>query len=101
MGQFMKAQVDHFWRAPKSFSKPEFIPVKCNIHPWMRTYFAVLGSSYFAVTTEDGLFRLPELPPGKYTVTAWHETYGTRSQQITINSGEQVTVDFVYNAKAR
>ena len=84
-----------------SFSKPEFIPVKCNLHSWMRAYFAVLGTSYFAVTTEDGLFTLPELPPGKYTVTAWHETYGTRSQEITVVAGQPLTVDFVYNAKAR
>jgi hypothetical protein len=84
-----------------SFSKPEFIPVKCNLHPWMRAYFAVLGTSYFAVTTEDGLFALPELPPGKYTVTAWHETFGTRSQEIDVVAGQQLTVDFVYNAKSR
>ena len=84
-----------------SFSKPEFIPVKCNLHSWMRAYFAVLGTNHFAVTAEDGLFTLPDLPPGKYTVTAWHETYGTRSQEITIVSGQEQTVDFVYNAKAR
>ena len=84
-----------------SFALPEFIPVKCNIHHWMRAYFAVMRTKYFAVTGEDGLFTLPELPPGKYTVTAWHETYGTRSQEITVAGGQQMTVDFVYNAKAR
>jgi hypothetical protein len=84
-----------------SFSKPEFIPVKCNLHPWMRAYFAVLGTTYFALTAEDGLFALPELPPGKYTVTAWHETYGTRSQEINVVAGQQLAVDFVYNAKSR
>jgi plastocyanin len=84
-----------------SFTKPEFMPVKCNLHPWMRAYFAVLGTSHFAVTGEDGLFTLPDLPPGKYTVTAWHETYGTRNQEITIVAGQQATVDFIYNAKAQ
>jgi plastocyanin len=84
-----------------SFSSPEFIPVKCNLHPWMRAYFAVLGTNHFAVTTDDGLFTLPDLPPGKYTVTAWHETYGTRSQEITVVGGQQQTMDFVYNAKPK
>jgi hypothetical protein len=84
-----------------SFSKPEFIPVKCNLHSWMRAYFAVLETNHFAVTTEDGLFTLPDLPPGKYTVTAWHETYGTRSQEITVVGGHEQTVDFVYNARPR
>ena len=84
-----------------SFDKAEFIPVKCNLHSWMRAYFAVMGTSYFAVTGEQGQFVLPDLPPGKYTLTAWHETYGTRNQEITVAAGQQVTVDFAYNAKAR
>ena len=82
-----------------SFTKPEFLPVKCNLHPWMRAYFAVLGTSYFAVTGEDGLFTLPDLPPGKYTVTAWHETYGTRNAEITVAGGQKLTLDFVYSAR--
>jgi plastocyanin len=84
-----------------SFDKPEFIPVKCNIHHWMRAYFAVMGTAYYAVTGEDGSFTLRDLPPGKYTVTAWHETYGTRNQEITILGAQQTTVNFVYNAKSR
>jgi len=84
-----------------SFNKPEFIPVKCNLHSWMRAYFAVMSTSHFAVTREDGKFTLPELPPGKYILTAWHETYGTRNKEITVVAGQQVTVDFSYNAKTR
>lgn len=84
-----------------SFEKQEFIPVKCNLHPWMRAYFAVMATSYFAVTGEDGQFALPELPPGKYTVTAWHETYGTHNQEVTLAPGQQMTLDFAYNAKAK
>jgi hypothetical protein len=84
-----------------SFSKPEIIPVKCNLHPWMRAYFAVMGTGYFSITDDDGLFTLPELPPGKYTVTAWHETYGTHNQEITVVPGQKVNVDFVYNAKSK
>jgi hypothetical protein len=84
-----------------SFSKPEFIPVKCNLHSWMRAYFAVLGTNHFAVTKEDGLFTLPDLPPGKYTVTAWHETYGTHSQEITVVGDQGQTIDFVYSARPR
>ena len=77
--EWNKVQVKGSPPLSSSFSKPEFMPVKCNLHPWMRAYFAVIGTSYFAVTGEDGLFTLPDLPPGKYTVTAWHETYATRN----------------------
>ena len=82
-----------------SYDNPEFIPVKCNIHSWMQAYFVVLKTSHFAVTGEDGRFALPELAPGKYTLTAWHETYGTQSQEITIAEGQSLKADFVFQAK--
>jgi len=81
------------------YDKEEFIPVKCNIHPWIQGYFVVLKTSHFAVTGEDGRFLLPEVPAGHYTVTAWHETYGTQSREITITGREWQTIDFVFEAK--
>jgi Carboxypeptidase regulatory-like domain len=81
-----------------SYDKEEFIPVKCNIHSWMHAYFVVLKTSHFAVTGEDGRFELPNLPAGKYTITAWHEMYGTRSKEITVGDGQALTVDFVFPA---
>jgi len=82
------------------FDQPEFISVKCNIHPWMHGWFAVLKTSHFALTKDDGSFSLPNLPPGKYTVKAWHEDYGTQEQEITITGNESKTVDFSFKAKA-
>jgi Carboxypeptidase regulatory-like domain len=82
-----------------SYDNQEFIPVKCNIHSWMRAYFVVLKTNHFAVTGEDGRFGLPDLPPGRYTVTAWHEVYGTQSQEITVTDGQRLTVDFVFKVK--
>ena len=81
------------------FEKPEFIPVKCNIHAWMHGTFAVLRNSHYAVSGRDGRFTLPNLPPGKYVVTAWHESYGNQSQEVTIRGDETQTVDFVFKAK--
>jgi hypothetical protein len=78
------------------WDKPEFIPVKCNIHPWMHGYFVVLNTPHYAVTGEDGSFSLKGLAPGKYTVTAWQEQYGTQSQDVTITGSETKTVNFVF-----
>ena len=82
-----------------SYEHEEFIHIKCNIHPWMEGYFAVMRTSHFAVTGEDGRFTLPDLPPGHYVVTAWHETYGTQTQEITVTGGESQTMNFVFTAK--
>ena len=83
-----------------AYDSPEFISVKCNIHPWMSGYFAVINTSFFAVTGADGQFELPELPPGRYTLTAWHEALGTQTQDITIGpGGEAPPVNFTFSSK--
>jgi plastocyanin len=82
-----------------SYDTEEFIPVKCNIHAWMKAYFVVLKTSHVSVTGEDGRFALPDLPPGTYTITAWHETYGTQSQDVTISNGQRLSLDFDFKAK--
>src|SRR6267154_3488566 len=80
----------------ESFARPEFISVKCNIHPWMHAYFAVLTTSHYAVTGENGAFSLGNLPPGKYTITAWHETFGTQTQEVMITGNETAPLNFVF-----
>jgi hypothetical protein len=80
------------------WEKPEFIPVKCNVHPWMHGWHVVLAGSHAAITGEDGGFSLQGLPPGKYTVTAWHEQFGTQTQDVTITGSESKSVSFVFKA---
>jgi len=82
-----------------AYDREEFIPIKCNIHPWMQGYFVVFKTNHFAVTGEDGRFALPDLPPGHYTVSAWHETYGTIHKEITVTAGESLSLDFTFTAK--
>lgn len=83
-----------------AWEKPEFIPVKCNVHPWMHGYFIVLTTSHYGVSGEDGAFSIKDLPPGKYTITAWHEQFGTETQEVTISGTEAKTADFVFKARA-
>jgi hypothetical protein len=78
------------------YDKPEFVPVKCNIHPWMHGYFVVLNTSHYAVSGEDGSFDIKGLPPGKYTLSAWQEQYPAQSQEVTITGSESKTVNFVF-----
>src|SRR5215472_8457620 len=79
------------------FAREEIaISVKCNVHPWMRSYIAVIKNPYFAVTDSNGNFDLRDLPPGSYTLQAWHEKLGSKMQKITVGPGEAKTVDFVF-----
>jgi hypothetical protein len=74
------------------------IHVKCNIHPWMSGYMAVVkGPS--AVTDDNGSYTIDNVPPGNYTVTTWQETYGAQTQKVTVGAGAPAKADFTYKAK--
>jgi hypothetical protein len=83
----------------KSFAKSEvLIPVKCNQHPWMKAYIGVLKHPFFAVSKEDGTFSIAGVPPGKYTVVAWHEKFGEKSMEVNVPSGGSATADYSFDA---
>jgi hypothetical protein len=75
------------------------IRVKCNIHPWMHAFIGVVGNPYFAVSGEDGSFELKNLPPGDYTLEAWHETLGTEEQKVTVPASGKSTARFTFKGK--
>lgn len=102
------AKINHEWNKSQppgtppivtKYDKPEFVAVKCNVHAWMHATFAVLRNSHYFVTGDDGTFTLPNLPTGTYTVTAWHESYGDQSQELTITGSETKTINFVFKAR--
>jgi len=84
-----------------SFARAELaIPVKCNVHPWMKSYIFVFKHPYYAVTGKDGKFELKGLPPGTYTIEAWQEKFGTVDQTVTIGAKESKPVTFTFKAAA-
>lgn len=84
-----------------TFGREEIaIPVKCNIHPWMKGYIAVFKHPYFAVTGKDGEFVIKGIPPGTYTITAWQEKLGTLTQKVTVGPKEEKNVEFVFRSRA-
>jgi plastocyanin len=85
----------------QSFARSEVsIPVKCNVHPWMKAYIAVFNNPYYVVTGKDGSFTIKNVPPGSYTVTAWHELYGSQDQMVTVGPSESKSVTITFKATA-
>ena len=79
----------------KQFSRPEImVPFKCNQHPWMKAYVGVLSHPFFAVTDKNGFYSISGLPPGTYTVVAWHERFGERTADVTVAPYESRSLDF-------
>ena len=82
----------------KSFPREEImIPVKCNVHPWMKSYIGVLSHPYFNVTGAAGSFELKDVPPGDYVIEAWHEKFGASEQQVTVGASESKEVSFSFS----
>jgi hypothetical protein len=72
------------------------VPVRCDVHGWMNAYIGVLDHPFHAVTDQSGRFSLPGVPPGTYTITAWHEKLGTREQQVTVGERDVTNVEFTF-----
>lgn len=71
------------------FNKPEpLFPVKCDVHPWMNSFVAVMTHPYFSVTAEDGNYKIDNVPDGTYEVEAWHEKLPAVSGSVTVSGGD-------------
>ncbi len=84
----------------ETFAHPEvMVRLRCHVHGWMEAYCGVLPHPFFGVTNEDGQFEIARLPPGEYVVECWHELWGRREAQVTVQDADTQTLDFVYARK--
>ncbi|MFQ5606214.1 MAG: carboxypeptidase regulatory-like domain-containing protein, partial [bacterium] len=83
------------------FAIPEMIPVKCDIHGWMKAWIVVVDHPYHAVTDEAGAFKITGIPAGTYTVEFWHETLGKQTQEVTVKDGANTEVNAVLEPRKK
>ena len=97
-GEFNTGQPLKGMKHRHTFSTKEVMVLfKCDVHGWMNAFVGVLDHPFFAVTGADGSFALKGLPPGTYTIEAWHEKLGTQTQMVTV--GEKETKDVALTFK--
>jgi len=82
-----------------TFDKPGRVDVFCSIHTSMNCIVLVLENPYFAVTDGNGNYKIPDVPPGRYKLKAWHERLPAAEQEITVPTNGEVKVDFVLGIK--
>jgi len=82
----------------KKLDKAEITPfrIKCDVHGWMKAFMAVMPNPFYSVSADNGSFTISGLPPGSYTIVAWHEKYGQQEQPITVAPKESKTVAFTF-----
>jgi len=97
--EFNFSQPLHGMKNTTTFTAPEvMVHFKCNVHTWMEAYAGVLPHPYFAVTASGGAFELKNLPPGTYTIEAWHEKLGTQTQTVTVAPKDAKSIAFTFKA---
>jgi hypothetical protein len=80
----------------KAKNEEIMLHLKCDIHSWMNAYVGVVTNPYFAVSDTAGAFQIDKVPPGTYTLQAWHERFGVVTKTVTVKAGAVATVDFTY-----
>jgi plastocyanin len=79
------------------FQNPGIVRVFCEIHSHMSAFILVFAHRYFAVTDDEGRYRLDAVPSGSYTVAVWNETVRGDPPRRTVSIGDaggDVDVDF-------
>ena len=96
--QFNEGQPVQGMVSTKHLDKPEMTPfkIKCDVHGWMKSYMAVMPHPFYSVSQTNGTFTISNLPPGQYTVVAWHEKYGQQEQQVTVGAKESKALNFTF-----
>jgi hypothetical protein len=74
----------------------EIVSLHCDIHRWMQAWAVVSDHPYFDVTGADGAFRIEGVPPGTYTLEAWHPKLGARTAKVTVRPGKTAKARFAY-----
>jgi plastocyanin len=76
------------------FPKPGIVEVYCHLHPNMAATIVVTPNRWYARPDRDGQYRIPNVPPGQYTIVAWHKSAGSFRKSIVVESGHDSTADF-------
>jgi plastocyanin len=85
----------------RTFNADEvMVPFQCNVHGWMQAHAGVLNHPFYATSTAEGKYTIKGLPPGTYTLEAWHEKLGPQTATVTVGPGETKTTDFNFSPKA-
>ncbi len=77
-----------------TFHTPGIVLVNCHLHPNMSGTIVVSPTAWFARTSAEGNFSLPDVPPGRYTVVAWHRSAGFFRKEVTVSGERDSSVEF-------
>jgi len=98
-GEFNKGMARQGMQITEFLKEPGMVRFKCDVHPWMQSWGHVMSHPFFGVTDNAGSYKIANLPPGEYTIQAWHEKLGSQTAKITVTAGGAApALDFTFKA---
>lgn len=98
--EFNKSQPAIGMKFTLNFDEIELFKTKCDIHNWMSCYIAIFDHPFFNVSQKDGTYEIKNVPPGKYTLKFWHETFGEKTIDIEVSGpGSTAEANMEFDAK--
>jgi plastocyanin len=95
--EFNRGQALQGMKYTTVFTTPEvMLPFKCDVHKWMNAWVGVVDHPFYAVSGAGGRFEIKGLPPGTYTIEAWHEKLGAQTQMVTVGAKEAKAISFTF-----
>jgi plastocyanin len=88
-----KAQPKFKKTMTEKFEKPEYVKLTCDVHSWMLGWLAVTPGPA-AVTDNNGVAKVENVPPGKHKIEVWHETLGKQQKEVEVKAGQTTKVSF-------
>ena len=96
---FNQAQPPKSKDIEKEIKGAEVVRLQCDVHPWMKAFVVVNKNAFFAVTDDTGKFEIKDVPPGTYTVEAWHEKLGTQTAEVKVEEGKAADPKLAFSDK--
>lgn len=77
-----------------AFERPGVVSLLCNVHAEMSAYVIVLQNPHYSMLDKRGVYRIENVPRGRYKLVVWHEKLKTKEKQIEIPERGEIVVDF-------
>jgi plastocyanin len=83
----------------KTFDEPGIVLLLCNIHHEMSAFILVIETPYVAVTDQNGIYKISNIPPGRYRLSVWHEGMKPQTKEIDLPEHNSIRVNFTLQKK--